>query len=62
MSKRYQHLVMQERALIEAQLGLGVKPSAIALGSGRSRSTVTREMHPQRMEARSAAASPITPS
>jgi transposase, IS30 family len=44
MSKQYPHLVMQERALIEAQLGLGVKPSAIALGLGRSRSTVTREM------------------
>src|SRR5580698_3433955 len=45
MGKQYLHLSMQERALIETQLGFGVKPSAIALGLARSRSTVTREMH-----------------
>ena len=45
MAKEYRHLSMQERALIETQLGFGVKPSAIALGMARSRSTVTREMH-----------------
>lgn len=44
MAKSYNHLDMQERALIEAQLTLGVRPSAIADGLMRSRSTVTREM------------------
>jgi hypothetical protein len=45
MAKDYLHLVMRERALIETQLGFGMTASAIALGLGRSRSTVTREMH-----------------
>ena len=35
MAKEYRHLSMQERALIETQLGFGVKPSAIALGLAR---------------------------
>jgi IS30 family transposase len=45
MGKSYSHLVLAERSLIEAQLSLGVRPSAIAVGLGRSCSTVTREMH-----------------
>ena len=45
MAKVYQHLDMRERALIETQLAVGMKPSAIAIGLLRSRSTVTREMH-----------------
>ena len=45
MAKLYRHLVMQERALIETQLGFGMTASAIALNLGRSRSTVTRETH-----------------
>ncbi|HEY4356770.1 MAG TPA: IS30 family transposase [Acidobacteriaceae bacterium] len=45
MAKEYRQLCMQERALIETQLGFGMKPSAIAVGLSRSRSTVTREMH-----------------
>lgn len=44
MSKKYQHLDEQERALIETQLTLGLRPSAIAASLQRSRSTVTREI------------------
>jgi IS30 family transposase len=45
MEKTYTHLDVQERALIETQLTLGMRPTAIAAGLMRSRSTVTREMH-----------------
>ncbi len=45
MAKVYQHLDMGERALIETQLAVGMKPSAIAMGLMRSGSTVTRAMH-----------------
>jgi IS30 family transposase len=45
MAKRYGHLDVQERALIETQLMLGMSPAAIAAGLMRARSTVTREMH-----------------
>src|SRR5258708_39360111 len=44
MAKSYSHVDMRERALIEAHLSLGVRPSAIASSLGRSRSTITREM------------------
>jgi transposase, IS30 family len=44
MGKQYRHLDEQERALIETQLRLGLKPSAIAGSLLRSRSTVTREI------------------
>lgn len=45
MRKSYSHLNLQERALIEAQLTLGMRPAAIAAGLVRACSTVTREMH-----------------
>lgn len=44
MGKIYCHLGLQERALIETQLALGMRPAAIAAGLMRARSTVTREM------------------
>jgi IS30 family transposase len=44
MARSYIHLEQQERALIETQLRLGMKPGAIATGLMRARSTVTREM------------------
>ncbi len=44
MAKRYQHLDVQERALIETQLTLGMSAAAIAAALMRARSTVTREM------------------
>src|SRR5690349_11894392 len=44
MGKIYCHLDLQERALIETQLALGMRPAAIAAGLMRARSTVTREM------------------
>lgn len=45
MSKSYVQLDMRERVVIETQLGLGMRASAIAKGLQRSRSTITREMH-----------------
>src|SRR5664280_519615 len=45
MAKSYGHLDVQERALIETQLMLGMSPAAIAAGLMRARSTVTREVH-----------------
>ena len=54
MARSYRHLDMQERALIETQLTLGMKPSAIACGLMRSCSTVTREMHRNGWKAASA--------
>jgi IS30 family transposase len=45
MAKIYTRLNVQERALIETQLTLGMRPTAIAAGLMRSCSTVTREMH-----------------
>jgi IS30 family transposase len=44
MSKGYNHLELAERALIETQLRLGMRPAAIACGLMRSRSTVSREI------------------
>ena len=40
MAKSYQHLDLQERALIETQLAFGMRPGAIAAGLMRARSTV----------------------
>ncbi|WP_213805495.1 helix-turn-helix domain-containing protein [Granulicella sp. dw_53] len=40
MRGSYIHLELSERALIETQLGLGMRPAAIAAGLMRSRSTV----------------------
>jgi IS30 family transposase len=44
MARSYVHLDTQERALIEAQLQLGMRPAAIAAGLMRARSTVIREI------------------
>jgi IS30 family transposase len=44
MASTYKHLDLQERAVIETQLGFGMRPSAIAAGLMRSRSTITREI------------------
>ena len=44
MPRSYSHLNLQERALIETQLTLGMRPAAIAAGLMRARSTITREM------------------
>jgi IS30 family transposase len=44
MPRSYSHLDSQERALIETQLTLGMRPAAIAAGLMRARSTVTREI------------------
>jgi IS30 family transposase len=44
MPRSYIHLELQERALIETQLRLGMSPAAIAVGLMRARSTVLREI------------------
>jgi IS30 family transposase len=44
MGKTYQHLCFEERVLIQTQLSLKIRPSAIAAGLGRSRSTILREL------------------
>ena len=44
MPRSYRHLEMQERALIETQLVLGMRPAVIAAGLRRAPSTVTREI------------------
>ena len=44
MSKKYQHLALEERTLIQTQLQQGLRPSRIAESLGRSRSCITREL------------------
>ena len=44
MGKSYKHLSLEERALLQTQLGMGWSPAAIAAGLQRARSTITREM------------------
>lgn len=44
MSKKYQHLALEERTLIQTQLQQGFRPSRIAESLGRSRSCITREL------------------
>jgi IS30 family transposase len=44
MGKSFQHLDLGDRATIQAQLTLGVRPAAIAITLNRARSTITREM------------------
>jgi DNA invertase Pin-like site-specific DNA recombinase len=44
MPRTYQHLQLEERALIQTMLEQGYKPAAIALSLGRSRSTISREL------------------
>ena len=45
MGKIYQQLSLAERTMIQAQLEIGIKPAVIALGLGRSPSTISRELH-----------------
>ena len=44
MPKKYCHLTLEDRALIQTQLQLGLKPAAIAAGLSRPRSCITREL------------------
>ena len=44
MQTTYQHLQLEERALIQTMLEQGYKPAAIASSLGRSRSTISREL------------------
>ncbi len=44
MAAGYSHLRFEERVLLETQLRLGIRPSAIAAGLLRARSTILREM------------------
>ena len=44
MKKKYKHITISERALIQTQLQQGFAPSAIAEGLGRHRSSITREL------------------
>lgn len=44
MRKSYQHLAYEERVMIQTQLTLGFKATAIALGLSRSPSTILREI------------------
>jgi len=40
MGKIYTQLRLEERTMIQTQLEMGVKPAAIALGLGRSPTTI----------------------
>ena len=42
--EKYKQLSLEERSVIQAQLTLGFKPSWIAVGLGRSVSTISREL------------------
>lgn len=44
MGQGYRHLRLEDRVVIETQLGLGLSAAAIAAGLMRSRSTITREI------------------
>ncbi len=44
MGRTYLQLSLEERALLQAQLSVGLSPAAIAAGLKRARSTITREM------------------
>lgn len=44
MGKNYKQLSIEERTMIQTQLGLGMKPGAIAEGLNRSASTLSREL------------------
>ena len=44
MGKNYKQLSLEERTMIQTQLEMGVKPAAIAVGLGRSASTISREL------------------
>src|SRR4030066_900045 len=45
MGKIYQQLSIEERTMIQTQLGMGIKPAAIAVWLNRSASTLSRELH-----------------
>jgi len=45
MGKIYKQLTIEERTMIQTQLGMGIKPAAIALELNRSASTISRELH-----------------
>lgn len=45
MGKIYQQLSLEERTMIQMQLEMGIKPTAIALGLNRSASAISRELH-----------------
>ena len=44
MRKRYKHLSLQERVVVQTQLELGLSPAAIAAGLKRDRSSIGREL------------------
>ncbi len=44
MPKKYKHLTLDDRTLIQTQLQQGSKPAAIAAGLGRPRSCISREL------------------
>lgn len=44
MGKNYTQLSIEERTMIQTQLGMGIKPAVIALGLNRSPSTLSREL------------------
>lgn len=44
MGKIYQQLNLEERTMIQMQLEIGIKPTAIACGLNRSASTISREL------------------
>ena len=44
MQKKYTHLSLEDRVLIQTQLQLGFKPAAIAAGLNRPRSCISREL------------------
>ncbi len=44
MMKKYKHLSIEERTMIQMQLSMGLKPGEIASELGRSASTLSREL------------------
>src|SRR5437899_1391992 len=44
MRKKYNHITLEDRALIQTQLQQGFKPAAIAAGLNRPRSCISREL------------------
>ncbi len=57
MPKKYKHITLDDRTLIQTQLQQGFKPAAIAASLGRHRSCVTRELARNGWKALSAARS-----
>ena len=44
MGKTYRQLSIEKRTMTQTQLGLGIKPAAIAVGLNRPASTLSREL------------------